>query len=269
MFRTKLLILFVCFTMWEGCSSMDITGSKWADVTVPIDGTSDKWNGKTFYVPDKSIMVGLQNDSSYLYLVMTTRDRNNQMQILGRGFTVWFDKDGGKDKTFGIKYPAGILGTGFMRPGMNEDTTDRIIQMFDRATMNKEIEILGPGENDVQRADLGDAKGIEIKLTRSSDVLIYEMKVALRNSPDNIYAIGVSKSNPGIGVGFETTEMDFSKMKPKREDNGKRDPGEMEPGNRGPGNRGPGNFPKGMQQQMPEQLNYWMKVDLATKGKVK
>jgi hypothetical protein len=262
MFRTKLLIPFICITLWEGCSSIDITNSKWADEPVTIDGVNGDWKDKNFVIKDENIMVGIQNDSEYLYLMLTTGDRNNQLQILGRGFTVWLDKNGGNDKNFGIKFPVGLFGSPMtFTQGDQDDNTDRMDQMFQRADANTTIQILGPGENDNQSVMLADAKGISIKMGRQNSVLVYEMKIALKKSSDDIYAIGIKNLNSQIGVGFETAEINRDNKEQRNQN------GDQNPGNRGPGNRGHGNFGRGQNRgSMPEPLKYWVKVTLAVKG---
>jgi hypothetical protein len=263
MFRTKLLILFVSISMWEGCSSMDITGSKWADEPVTIDGMNDEWKNKNFVVKDENIMVGIQNDSNNLYLMLTTGDRSKQMQILARGFTIWFDKNGGNDKTLGIKFPIGLSRPGLMpTQGNQDDSSDRMDMLFQRVQANTMIEILGPGENDSKTVELPEAKGISIKMGRQNGVLVYEMEIALKKSSDNLYAIGVNNLSSPIGVGFETAEMNRDKSNEQKNRNG-----DQFPGNHGPGNRGHGNFGRGENRgSMPEPLKYWVKVTLARTG---
>jgi hypothetical protein len=87
------------------------------------------------------------------------------------------------------------------------------------------------------------------------------MKIALKKSSDDIYAIGIKNLNSQIGVGFETAEINRDNKEQRNQN------GDQNPGNRGPGNRGHGNFGRGQNRgSMPEPLKYWVKVTLAVKG---
>ena len=262
MSKLKPVLYFaISLAFLEGCSSTDIIDSKWTDEPVPLDISYDEWRGQTFYVADKSLMIGVKNDNDYLYVALITGDRSNKMQILGRGLTIWFDKEGGKDKIFGIKFPSGSMGSSIMFRKENDANDDNkidvISQMVDKAQSETEIQILGPGENDRQMVSLVENKNVFPKIGIVNDVLIYELKIALRTNSDNRIAIGVNNTN-NIGIGFETAEFE----RKKTEDQGKRrDNGE---GNEGRGNRQRGNRGPGMNKEAPQQLQYWCNVTLAS-----
>ena len=74
-----------------------------------IADTNSVWPISAQYtIDDKPIIIGLQNDSNNLYLLLKAEDRDTQMMIMRGGLTVWLDSKGGKNKKFGIRYPVGM-----------------------------------------------------------------------------------------------------------------------------------------------------------------
>jgi len=273
--KTALLIfIFLGFisplALFISCSSSQDYSSKWANEPVPTDGSGDNWKNKTTYFKDGSLLLGVQNDGQYLYLALTTSDRQSKMQILMQGLEVWFDPTGGNNKTIGIKYPIGARESGLSNLHRNENETGTdnnnqpgnnwADQLTEYAINSTTLEILGPGEDDKNKMELKDASGIELKLGSANDVLIYEMKIALRPDSSNTYSIGLGK-NPGIiGLGVETEEF----KRPENSNNSRGEKGEFgnQHGNRGHG-RGRGNFQRG-NQEMPAPLKFWFNLKLAS-----
>lgn len=57
------------------------------------------------------------NDTSNLYITLSTTDQTLMMKTLRLGFTVWFDPEGGTREVPGVKYPVGIQGMGSRSDG--------------------------------------------------------------------------------------------------------------------------------------------------------
>jgi len=112
------------------------------------------------------------------------------------------------------------------------------------------------------------AQGITAKLGNRQGVLVYELRVPLRKSASNPYAIDMGEGQ-FLGIGFETTGFSPEMMKDR--------PGGMEGGGSGrggppqggggmpPGGGGsPRGGPPGMQRGgQPEPLKLWTRVQLA------
>ncbi len=255
------------FIFQAGCRTLQVE-SQWRDREITIDGNSDDWLGALYYFEDERISVGFLNDESHIYLCLISENPMIRAQVMGQGLTLWFDPEGGKQKTFGIHYPIGRQGLGnqenLMRMRGEELDREELREAFERSMT--ELEILGPGESEPKRMPIEEAKGIDIKLKPSSGLLVYEIKVPLLRSEQYPYAVG-ARAGGSIGIGLEIPKMDLSAM---RERMGGRRPqgGGMPPGGGGRGGmggRGGGRgMPGGRGPQMPKGLKVWVTVQLAS-----
>jgi hypothetical protein len=219
------------------------------------------------------------NDSDYLYVSLSTSLRSVAAQIVARGFTVWFDGNGGKQKLFGIRCPIGAP------QEMNDLLRSREI-MEDRDKFNdmileklessaEQFEIIGPAENDVARLFPSQAAGLEVGLGHQDGRFVYELKVPLRSTDQHPYGIGIDES-PYVGVGFETPEIDSERAREAM--GGKMPGGDMagrgQRGGRGGGGKrgggmrgggvGGGRGSGGNSPSTPKRLELWTKVELAS-----
>ena len=199
-----------------GCSSFEID-SLWREKEILIDGNSSDWLGTLVYLEDNGVTVGIQNDEHDLYICLLAESSFLRSQVMRRGFILWFDSAGGKDKTFGIKFPLGMP-IPEARPQARNEPIDRIDreQKLKRAeSLNDNLEILGPGKDDQRRIPLNKIKGIEVFIDAASGLLVYELKVPLKQSEDNPYAIKASAGDK-IGVGFEMPNLDREALRGER-----------------------------------------------------
>jgi len=264
-----LLGIFCAASLLAGCSgSMDMS-SKWADEPVQIDGSSDQWKGKTTYIKEGGLLIGVQNDSDYIYLALTTSDPGSKRQILMMGLTVWFDAMGGDNKTFGIKYPIGARDMGLMNLRRGQDQNDgnnqdMLQELEDNAVNSTTLEVMN-SDDDGMKMEMADASGVTVKLTRTNDVLIYELKIAMKESADTRYAIGVNSIRQIVGLGIETGTIQENKKMGDHEPRG-----DMGRGNHGPG---PGNGDRGSfghnRPSMPDPIKQWLTLQLAKNSNAK
>jgi hypothetical protein len=259
--------IFCAAVLVNGCGGSIDLGSKWADEPVQTDGSADQWKGKTTYVKEGGLLIGVQNDSDNIYIALTTSDPASKQQIIMRGLTVWFDTQGGDNKTFGIKYPIGARDMGLMnlRKGQDENNgnnQDWLEQMEDNAVNSTTLEVMN-SDDDGMKMELADASGVTVKLTRSNDVLIYELKIAMKESAGTRYSIGINSIRQIVGVGFETGVQEENR---KNGDNEQR--GNMGRGNHGRGNRNKGSYSNN-RQSIPDPVKQWFTVQLAKNSDVK
>jgi hypothetical protein len=183
-----------------------------------------------------------------------------------QGMIVWLDSKGGKNKTFGIKYPLGRQGEEPERERM--DPRDMMDETFREEMMQRlqetmtELEVLGPDEEVLAKMEIEDAQGIEVKMRNAGGTFVYELKVPLASSEEMPFSVGV---NPGdtIGVGFLSPKMQM--RRPSGVRGGGRVPGGgggMPPGGFG-GMGGRGGM-GAMGRMMPQELKIWAKVQLAS-----
>lgn len=207
------LILFTVLIQ-AGCTTYEMN-SLWKMDEINIDGRSSDWLGKLMYIDDAHISVGLQNDEESLYICIVVENPSLRAQVMGQGLTLWFDPEGGKNKSFGIKFPLGRQLTVEQRKMMtargSEQDREKWMEEFKPAPL-RELEILYPDENKSVKLSIKKAKGIDVMLKPSSGVLVYELKVSLRGSEPHPYAIGVKAGNT-IGIGLEVPKRDMSAIR--------------------------------------------------------
>lgn len=244
-----------------GCSSLEVK-STWREREIAVDGKSDDWLGAMYYLEEENISFGLLNDEDYLYICMIAEDRFIRAQVMWQGLTLWFDPDGGKEKTFGIRFPLGRREKGEGRlMGMREERDqEEFLEAFEQSLTD--LEILGPGKDLRKRIAVDEAKGIDITLKASTGVLVYELKVPLLHDEQHPYAVG-AKAGDLIGIGIEIAKMDRDAI---RERMGGRPGGGGIPGGGGGGGRPGGMGMRGGRgPQMPNGLKVWLAVQLTSK----
>jgi hypothetical protein len=242
-----------------GCATIELA-SNWRADAVAIDGRMNEWNDKTVLIDNGKLLMGIQNDSNFVYLMLSTNDRFLGRKLMSQGLTVWFDQKGGKDKTFGIRFPIGYRSAGITPP--DEDQREAMpADMGRSAGLIRELEILGPGKENHQRMAILAAGGIDAKVSFSPGSFVYELKVPF---PDNNrYPFSIrAQSGTSIGLGLETPEISDRPDFQGAEGGGV---GATGGGRRGSGGRGQGpsgSDPERMREMM-EPLKVWMKVQLA------
>ena len=252
-----------------GCSGTEALQSQSLDREITVDGTVEDWAGILKPMEKKNLSLGLLNDGEYLYLSVLSRDRETISQMMG--FTVWFDAEGGKERTFGIRFPLGLMasGAGFSPRDMQQDRDpDARRQRFEESLTDLEI---FDGEESSMRFMVDAIHGIAVDAKLDAGTLIYELKVPLRQREAHAFAIN---AEPGdvIGVGLETPEIDREAMREQmrgRGGGGVGGPGGFGgPGGGGSGFGGPGGGRggRGGPPQLPDPLKLWTTVTLAPAG---
>ncbi len=263
--KKSLRLLFGCLMVisvssFAGCNEPELH-SAWKDHEITVDGKGADWQHITRYVEKTNAAVGLLNDEHHLYVCLTTMDRITATQIAASGFTVWIDPEGGKKKSFGIRFPLGMAeGGNLMKLRESMRDPKKFRELFE--DLGSEMEILGPGENQRVRTLCSAIEGIEVSAGYSEGRFVYELKLPLTRSAAQRYGIG---TDPGrqIGLGFETPELDREAMGSQAK--GQRGGGL---GGRGGGGRGGmkgGGGRGGMRPggAMPEPFELWTKVALS------
>jgi len=247
-------VILLSLASLVGCSNLEMT-STWCDRKIAIDGIDSEWQETMVYVEDADLGIGLQNDETFMYICLGTTDRRVLAQIIGLGFTVWFDPEGGKTKTLGIRFPLGMHDPMKLRQALqDQEALERDLAYF----LGNELEILGPEEGEQVRRLLSVTGGIKAGSAMSAGRFIYELRVPLSPGEDYAYAIG-AEPGASIGLGFETSWLE--EMVEQEGFRGGLPPGGGGGRRRGggvPGGQGP---PEG--RGRPERLELWMTVNLA------
>lgn len=263
-FMISALILFV------GCREPKLSSIS-RDREIHIDGKSDEWlDFDQYYDEDTRTLVGMLNDESHLYVLLSINDPMIKRQVMGFGLTVWFDPNGGKEKTFGIRFPVGMprhMSSSF-RGGPSGEDSDPLKKMLENP--KTELQLLGPDEHEQRTMLRSDVMsyGIEVDVGRTTGNLVYELKIPLTHNGQVRYAVRTDMAKR-IGVGFETGKPDQEEMK---ERSGKRGGGGKGGGRGGmgrgaPGGMGGGGRSEGMAGKhggkKPEPLELWTKIQLS------
>ena len=253
---SSILILFLFLLVGCGNSKLELN-SNWRDREITVDGKNADWLGAMLFFEEDNVSVGLLNDENFFYICMIVEDQFMRTQVMRQGFTLWFDPDGGQEKTFGIKYPLGMQANG---RGMRRDEQSMERSRQARRRPMFELEILGPGKDEVKKMPIAEAKGIDIIVEFSSGMLVYELKVPLIQSEQHPYAIG-AEAGSSVGIGLETSKMERSAM--RRQMSGGRGGGGISGGMRGgAGGRGMSGGRRSPQKRQP--LKIWAVVQLAS-----
>jgi hypothetical protein len=258
-----------------GCAQPIELSSRWRECDITIGDIDSDWGTATMYVPKAKIAVTMINDEEYLYVRLASRDRSVQAQVMGMGLTLWFDPRGGKGKTLGIHFPLGKQDSDMPLMTGSRDNDPKKFEEMLRETMN-ELEILGPGKEEIRKMSTGtaEAQGMKVTVGMSKGNLIYELRIPLTQDDQHTIAVGINSSDAdtikAIGIGFETPEFDLTKVRKRTETEGEKPEGMPAEGGSGPPPGGMGRMPGGGMPgggppggEKPERLKVWTVLKLA------
>ena len=181
--------------------------SAWRDHDIKIDGFDDDWQGLTAPAKGARLAGGFVNDGDWIYVCVQARDPLTRDQISGNGLIVWFDPDGGRKRTFGVRFPVAFPDN-FAGP----PPRDRVQPIpGDQASPPRqlggqdEVTILGPDKNDEHTVQIAHSGGIEARLALHMGALVYELKVPL-NRAEHPFAVGAT---PGSVVRVELQTPEY------------------------------------------------------------
>ena len=275
--KTFITLLFVV-ALLAGCGGSSLNlASRWRNREITIDGINTEWRDSLNILEEHGTVIGLYNDSEYLYIGIVSTNSGLRRQIMSGGMTLWFDREGNQDKKFGIHYPLGYaeLGESSGERGegdRNGEGGEQSGEMQHQSPLeaSNDLEILGPGDQDRHRMTMAEASGIEGRFHSTRDTLVYEIKVPLADSGAHPFGIG-AKPGSAIAICAVTTNPSRSGNDRMGQVGGGGGGGGMGGGGRGGfggGRRGGGGYGGGRGggsgQQPPDPLEVWAKVQLAS-----
>ncbi|MBN1625591.1 MAG: hypothetical protein JW944_03625, partial [Deltaproteobacteria bacterium] len=200
-----LLLAFVVFL--SGCKAVEVS-SKWRDKDITIDAIDNEWEDKQYNDEKTQTSIGISNDDSYVYMCITTKDTEIQTAVVQQGFIVWLNGDGTKAKQLGIRFPVveergargGQEGT---PPGGQGAPPGQGGPGGGSQVSLTELKILTSKKDEGTTFSRDDAgkMGISAIMRNLNNELIYELKVPLKKTDKEPYAVSPSELNK-IGVGF-------------------------------------------------------------------
>lgn len=191
--------------LFAGCSSTAHLSSSWSSNQIAIDGNSSEWGSSLASLKDTKVFLGVRNDQDFMYLCLTSPDRQFRRQLVGMGLTLWFESEDGH--RLGVLYPIGMSGQG-RQPLFNPEETPggEERERFAEQAL-QDLEILGPGKNDKNLFSIVQAPGISVKVRTSQVSSVYELKVPLKKSSEHPYAIEAIAGST-VKIDIETGKFD-------------------------------------------------------------
>jgi hypothetical protein len=213
-----------------GCHGTQID-SPWRSRPISIDGQRDEWPGQSVYGFEReNIRFGVENDSTSLYLMVSTTDRRLALQALGKGVQVRLQPDGGGNVLW-IGSPHSLALARSARPRRSEreentaaypgapppvvpdDMTERIRAAI--GILPEEIEVFAASGEDSLVLSFAEAarRGIQVEVGCEDDGrFVVEMKVPLRKTAERPHAIGLQSAPGGRAI-----ELKLKIPRPKEE----------------------------------------------------
>ena len=211
--------VLIFFGLLSGCSGEKELLSSWTNQQIKVDGETSDWQNDLDYIKEYNVALGLQNDSKFLYICLTTNDFTKVLPMLRGGFITWIEPEN-DGKTIGIKYPMhSISNNNEQVPNSSEEIYNRrnpgefINRMMQR---QNELQVLNDDKLPLIDLPVENKEGITAKVGYNSDRFVYELKVPLNK---NKYAYKIS-ALPGekIKIKFETEEPERKNFGGERED---------------------------------------------------
>lgn len=183
---TSLASLAAAFGL--ACVNTPELESHWPAPEIAMDGAYPEWSGRLVRIDDdeRSVAIGVANDSKNLYLCLVTRDLDVQTLIERLGFTLWVDPAGGTSRQIGIRVAPFQAGA--------------------TATAPAYVEIVQHGAEYGEQLVGSSAGPIDVEAAARADVIAYEIRIALGTPLSGASGLAGVTLVPGarLGLGFET-----------------------------------------------------------------
>ena len=258
-----------------GCSPLYMK-STWLNHDLVLNGDVKDWPGGVNPLYGEKISMGASNNGDFLFLALVIRDStggvytNYSHSIAAKGLTAWIDPHGEDARRFGIRL-MGMEDPGFERPPLerpsaSSDTGSAVPSMDLAANL---LEIITEKGNIIKTsAQSLRPFGFEAKTSYTGDNFIYVMKIPLKPNKNSPFpkALSTSKS---VGIDFESGPLRLHK--PGYQSIASAGAGVVSGGVSGvsngvsnTANGSNGGSGGGGENEDPDQLSYWLSVDLAT-----
>ncbi len=257
-----LRILKLCFllVLMAGCSSAPMMEFSGLSAPARIDGQAAEWAGGIRYVEQAGLSVGANPGADALDLIIVTADPHLQMQILTLGLTIWLDGNGGKEQSFGLRYPAPELDGG-LRPGQEAgDRRERLEQML--AGLSGDFLLLEDEDDEGRLMMAGGRAGFDLAMGLDGPRLVHELHIPLAGEDRDARSLMLGGELLGLGLIVTPPE------KESLEDQTSSMASSMGSGSGGPGRRGGGqggrggNTSGGPRRSTPDWLDAWVMLRL-------
>lgn len=244
--------------------------SHWNDQAIAVDGVEDDWVGRQVYVEDLKGVIGVVNDSEYIYVSISTQREDLLRQMMMSGLTVWLDGDGKKKREFGVRF-------GRSRPPMTPGQSrpdappnfDSLMSSLDTSSL--EAQLIGVDGMVLEQLGTAVARPSIASMAFRDNRLVFEFRLPIVRNAEHPQAVG-GQLGKKITLGLETAKrQDGPEGRPRPGGMGGPPPGVSPPSGGGPpsggfgGGMGRGGHPPGGGfGERPKSFEMWAKVTLAS-----
>lgn len=143
---------------------------------VTIDGDRKEWGDSlSYYNPENKLNYTIANDKQNIYLVIKTKDVEQQSNILNSGVTFSIDIKGRKRSSFTLTFP--VAGQSMRRPG--KPTLEENMLKTQYLALRK-IKVDGFKDIDEEELSVNNSYGIKAAINIDNEgALIYEQAIPL------------------------------------------------------------------------------------------
>ena len=213
--RSALFLLFFCVTPLAIAQTTDCPLSS----TIVVDGKVDDWTMSWIEDEDKEFSYNFCADDQYLYVRAKTSEFFTKRKLAIFGFTLWFDPNGKKKRTYGLKFPVGgaeaeerMAQANQLVPTANTTGERADFQKAaDRMLIeNLEVlELIGLSDDPLTATRSGITNGIKVAIDMD-DMGAYTYEALIPFKSFRLSRQGMS----GLYVGLETGKFTVPKQKP-------------------------------------------------------
>lgn len=261
-----------------GCSSLDMK-STWLDRDLPLNSNTKDWPGGVNTLYGEKISLGASNNRDYLFLALVIHDSgggvysNYSHAIAATGLTTWIDPKGEDAWNFGVRL-MGMEEPGFQTPLLepSDDPAESEGRPHSLNLAGGLLEIINEKGNVIKTsAQSLRPFGFEARTSYTGDSFIYIMKIPLKPLVNSLFPATLATSK-SVGIDFESGPLKIHK------------PGYGSVVSNGTSmvssagssvSYGAGNTSNGITSgaggtnnaetnDNPDQLSYWLSIDLAT-----
>lgn len=208
----QVAVVMLCAGLLTRCGSSrnsqtaNLSASTWQQTPLTIDGSDSDWiKPLPGYFSSEKLSYAISNDGANLYILLSTKDPQQQQKIIQGGMTVWVNPKADKSigDAVGIGYPLDSHNDRD-RTLMEEAQPDKYPHKTPRLEDRKNYALYGFVRDSIETYTYGDdnPQGVSMRMDyNNSGELIYEVSVPLialfpMHNPSSSYA---AKS---VAVGF-------------------------------------------------------------------
>ncbi|WP_207632758.1 hypothetical protein [Foetidibacter luteolus] len=178
------VLMYGCGSSKAAAENDYLQGASWQARPLNVDGYDSDWVKPLPYHDKKEKLdFNILNDSTNLYIIMTTADELTQRKILQGGLTVWVNNIAEKTEqnAAGIAFPLGERSSKgkSILPIMGPGSKNKVMEL----DQLKDYSLFGFGDEGVENVTYGEPnkQGVQVRLDfNEAEQLVYEAAIPLK-----------------------------------------------------------------------------------------